>query len=227
MTDLLQQLKNKHNLDIKAFIFDLNGTLIDDVAFHTKVWFQLVKIMGKELTYEEMKEECYGRNEDLIERVFPGQYTFDERRKIGYAKEEIYRLGFAPYLKFLPGGDSFIPHFRSIGIKTSIGSAADPFNIDFAVDGLQARNLFDVIVGGHDVVLSKPHPETFLVCADKMGVLPQNCLVFEDVPKGVETAINAGMKSVVLTTTHHIEEFAHLRDHIVAFGPNYQNLTPV
>jgi beta-phosphoglucomutase-like phosphatase (HAD superfamily) len=55
MTNLIAQINEKYNLDIKAFIFDLNGTLIDDVTFHTQVWYHLVKIMGRELTWQEMK----------------------------------------------------------------------------------------------------------------------------------------------------------------------------
>ena len=58
-----------------------------------------------------------------------------------------------------------------------------------------------------DVVFSKPHPETFLKAAQLLNVEPTECLVFEDVPKGVEAAQNAGMNAVVLTTTHQTEEF--------------------
>nr|GFD38095.1 hypothetical protein [Tanacetum cinerariifolium] len=68
---------------------------------------------------------------------------------------------------------------------------AIPFNIDFVVDGLDLRPYFSTIVSADDVTLSKPHPETFLKAAQLLGVAPADCLVFEDVPKGVEAAARA------------------------------------
>jgi beta-phosphoglucomutase-like phosphatase (HAD superfamily) len=89
----------------------------------------------------------------------------------------------------------------------AIGSAAIPFNIDFVLDNLNIRHYFKAIVSANDVVFSKPHPETFLKAAQLLNVDPTECFVFEDVPKGIEAAQNAGMDAVVLTTTHRPEEF--------------------
>jgi beta-phosphoglucomutase len=75
------------------------------------------------------------------------------------------------------------------------------------LDTLNIRHYFTAIVSADDVTLSKPHPETFLKAAAQLQVAPADCLVFEDVPKGAEAAQNAGMKAVVLTTTHQIAEF--------------------
>ena len=96
------------------------------------------------------------------------------------------------------------------GIPMAIGSAAIPFNIDFVLDNLHIRHFFKAIVSADDVTLSKPHPETYLKVAEQLGIEPTACLVFEDVPKGAEAALNAGMKTVILTTTHHPDEFAQL-----------------
>ena len=89
----------------------------------------------------------------------------------------------------------------------AIGSAAIPFNIDFVLDGLQLRKYFPVVVSAQDVATSKPDPETFLKAAFQLGVPSSGCVVFEDAPKGVEAAANAGMHCVVITTMHPPEEF--------------------
>jgi beta-phosphoglucomutase-like phosphatase (HAD superfamily) len=94
----------------------------------------------------------------------------------------------------------------------AIGSAAIPFNIDFVLDNLHIRHYFKAIVSADDVERSKPHPETFLKAAKLLGAEPADCIVFEDVPKGAEAASNAGMKAVILTTTHEPEEFKHLQN---------------
>ena len=78
------------------------------------------------------------------------------------------------------------------------------------LDNLNIRRYFRAIVSADDVTHSKPHPETFLKSAALLQVAPADCLVFEDVPKGVEAAQNAGMNAVVMTTTHQPDEFESL-----------------
>ncbi len=108
----------------------------------------------------------------------------------------------------------------------AIGSAAILFNIDFVLDGLSIRHYFDALVSADDVAMSKPDPETFLKCAKKLGVSVEDCLVFEDAPKGVEAAANAGMKAVVLTTMHTKEEFMQY-ENIVCFAKDFLDCNPI
>ena len=104
----------------------------------------------------------------------------------------------------------------------AIGSAAIPFNIDFVLDNLHLRKYFSAIVSANDVEYSKPDPETYLKAAALLHTAPQHCLVFEDAPKGVEAAFNAGMQSVVLTTTHEKDEFLQYPN-VVHFTEKYSN----
>ena len=108
------------------------------------------------------------------------------------------------------------------GIKMAIGSAAILFNVDFVLDGLNIRNYFGALVSADDVVKSKPDAETFLKGAAALNVDPQNCIVFEDAPKGVEAALNANMKCVVITTMHTKEEFAAYAN-IIGFIEDYND----
>ena len=90
----------------------------------------------------------------------------------------------------------------------AIGSAAPPFNVDFVLDNLKIRDYFQAVISSVDVVESKPHPEVFLKAAKSLGVKPSSCIVFEDAPKGVEAAANAGIECIVVTTMHDASEFA-------------------
>ena len=107
----------------------------------------------------------------------------------------------------------------------AVGSAAIPFNIDFVLDNLNIRHYFKAIVSADDVVTSKPDPQTFLDCASLLNVAPANCLVFEDAPKGVEAALNAGMACVVLTTMHTKDEFKNYNN-VIAFIEDYSAVSP-
>ena len=137
----------------------------------------------------------------------PGMLTDEEMDRLSIEKERRYQQEFLPHLQLLPGLIEFLEKSYQSGIPMAIGSAAIPFNIDFVLDNLKIRHYFKAIVSADDVVFSKPHPETFLKAAQLLNVESTECLVFEDVPKGVEAAQNAGMNAVVLTTTHQTEEF--------------------
>jgi HAD superfamily hydrolase (TIGR01509 family) len=206
----------------KAFLFDLNGTVIDDMSFHIQSWYEILNSLGAIISYEETKLQCYGKNEELLERVFPGRFTAEEITAMIIDKETRYQGNFRPFLKLIEGLDEFLEQAYESKIKMAIGSAAIPFNIDYILDGLHLHKYFPVVVSAYDVVESKPHPETFLQCAEKLNVAPEDCIVFEDSPKGVEAAARAGMKAVVITTMHTKEEF--INDNIICFIENYQGL---
>lgn len=206
----------------KAFIFDLNGTMIDDMQYHIKAWHSILNGLGANISMERMKDECYGKNHELLERIFPGRYSLEEKDEMSYAKENRYQEEFRPNLKLIEGLHEFLRHSSANGIKIAIGSAAIMSNIDFVLDGTGIRNYVDVIVSADDVEYSKPHPETFLNCAKKISVNPADCLVFEDTPKGVESANNAGMDCIVITTLHTKEEFS-VYPNVVEFIRNYHD----
>jgi len=206
----------------KAFLFDLNGTMVDDMDYHITAWHRIVNELGANLTLEQVKAECYGKNGEVLERIFPNRFSDEEKNRMSIEKEKQYQHEFRPHLKLLNGLDLFLRAAKTRNIKMAIGSAAIMFNVDFVLDGLHIRHYIDVIVSADDVIYSKPHPETFLKCSDSLGIAYENCIVFEDAPKGVEAAANAGMKCVALTTMHTKEEFAAY-DNIIAFGKDYND----
>ena len=206
----------------KAFLFDLNGTVIDDMQFHIQSWHQILNNLGATISLEETKLQCYGKNEELLERVFSGRFTAEEIESMIIEKETRYQENFRPHLKLIDGLGEFLDKAYDAEIKMAIGSAAIPFNIDYIIDGLQLHKYFSAVVSAYDVFESKPHPDTFLQCAAKLHILPADCIVFEDSPKGVEAAARAGMKAVVITTMHTKEEFDN--DNIICFIENYHGL---
>lgn len=209
----------------KAFLFDLNGTVIDDMKFHTEAWHRNLTELGASMSIEEVKLEMYGKNQEMLVRVFgEGRFTAEEMDRVSRKKEELYQETYRPHLKLINGLDDFLETAYQKGISMAIGSAAITFNIDFVLDGLDLRKYFPVVVSADDVKESKPHPETFLMAAAGLGAEPQNCIVFEDNPKGVEAALQAGMKSVVITTMHTPDEFEGLPN-IFKFIDDYTDST--
>ena len=193
----------------KAFIFDLNGTMVDDMKYHNIAWHTILNDdLKANLTRQQVARQMYGKNEELLERVFgKDHFTQQQMDDIAIKKERSYQAAFKPHLQLIAGLPAFLEKAEKNNIPMAIGSAAIPFNIDFVLDNLHLRHYFKAIVSAAEVVISKPHPETFLLAAKQLGVPPTDCIVFEDAPKGVEAALNAGMPCVVLTTMHEKEEF--------------------
>lgn len=213
------------NLHAKAFLFDLNGTIIDDMQYHTDAWFDILNNdLKASLSRDEVKSHMYGKNEELLVRIFgETRFTQEEKDFLSLDKEKRYQQAYLPKLALIDGLETFLRKAKAAAIPMAIGSAAIPFNIDFVLDNLNMREYFPVVVSAVDVATSKPHPETFLQCARLLNIQPEDCIVFEDVPKGVESARSAGMKCFVLTTTHQPEEFLQF-DNVIGFGKDYTDL---
>jgi beta-phosphoglucomutase len=209
---------------MKAFIFDLNGTMVNDMPYHAKAWTRIVnQELGGNFTDAEIKNNMYGKNAEVLIRLFgKDRFSDAEMDKLSEDKEEQYRREYIGELTLLPGLAGFLERAYQAGIPMAIGSAAIPSNIDFVLDNLNIRHYFKAIVSAHDVTHSKPDPESFTKPAALLGVKPEDCIVFEDVPKGAEAAHNAGMKAVILTTTHPVADFAD-RDNILHFAADFND----
>ena len=207
---------------MKAFIFDLNGTMIDDMSYHTIAWKDILNNdLGGNFSYEQVKQNMYGKNSEVLTRMFgENHFTDEQMTALSFEKERRYQSAFLPKLRLLPGLSEFLETAYRHHIQMAIASAAIPFNIDFVLDNLNIRKYFSAIVSADDVKISKPHPETFLKAAELLQVPPAECVVFEDAPKGAEAAENAQMQCVVLTTTHQTEEFSYLSN-ILNFSSDY------
>jgi beta-phosphoglucomutase len=191
-----------------AFIFDLNGTMIDDMHYHEMAWHDVfVNQLKAPLTVEQVKQQLYGKSEEIFARVFgAGRFSKAEIDTITDQKERRYREEFLPHLKLIQGLEEFLARTSSKGIALAIGTAAPTLNVDFAVDNLNLGKYFPVIIGPNDVTECKPHPEVFLKAASQLGISPEHCVVFEDSPKGIEAAARTGMKAIGVTSYHKPDE---------------------
>lgn len=189
-----------------AFIFDMNGTMIDDMHYHEQAWYDvLVNQLKAPLTVEQVRHQIYGTAAEMFERVFGADaFSANEIETITLNKESKYREEFLPHLKLIAGLNDFLIMAKHIPL--AIGTAAPLLNINFVLDNLKLRDFFPIVIGPDDVKKSKPDPEVFLKAASQLGVAPKHCIVFEDAPKGIEAAARAGMKAIAVTSYHTAAE---------------------
>jgi beta-phosphoglucomutase len=184
---------------IHACIFDLDGVIVDTAHYHFLAWRRLARELGFDLS-QEHNEQLKGvsRMKSLELLLSVGGVSMSEREKEVMANRK--NTWFVDYLErmapeeIFPGVKQLIHDLRSKGRK--IGLASSSKNAQTVIQLLRIENEFDAVVDGNMIHHSKPDPEIFLLAAEKLGVEPKHCLVFEDAEAGVEAALAAGMKCV-------------------------------
>jgi beta-phosphoglucomutase family hydrolase len=208
----------------RAFIFDMDGTIVDNMAFHTRSWLAFFQQRGQELDADVFFHSTAGRQGHEIIRTYLGEHLSDaDTQALGLEKEVLYRELYRPHLATVAGFDVFVASAQQEGIALAVGTAAPAPNIEFTLDGLDLRRHFATVVGAADVKQGKPHPDVFLEAADRLKVRPEHCIVFEDAPLGVEAARRAGMRAVVLTTTLPASQFDQFNN-VICIADNFNDM---
>lgn len=184
---------------IKACLFDLDGVLVDSAKYHYLAWKALADKLGFEFTEkdnERLKGVSRMASLDILLEIGGITMSADEKEKAAYEKNELYKSYISKMTpdEILPGVEDFLKEIKSLGIKTSLGSASKNSGIIMEKTGLS--KYFDAIADGTMVSKAKPDPEVFLKGAELLGMKPEDCVVFEDAEAGVQAAHNAGMRAV-------------------------------
>ncbi|MBK8504356.1 MAG: HAD family phosphatase [Saprospiraceae bacterium] len=208
---------------MEGFIFDMDGTMVDNMMVHHRAWQKKLATLGIEMSMAEVKEHIHGVNEEILERLFGERFTLAERKQVAYEKEAEYRVIFKDQLSLIPGLHQFLSEAFQKGIPMAIGTAAPPENVDFVLDRLNLRHYFGGVIHARNVSRGKPDPETFVLAAQSIGIPTERCLVFEDSLAGAHTAKNAGCPAIIVTSTHQQQEFEHF-DHILKFINDFSEI---
>ncbi len=180
----------------KAFIFDLDGVIVDTAKFHYLAWKELANELGFEFT-EAQNEQLKGvsRVASLEILLNIGDIQLSNARKEALLKEKneqylsyIEKMG---QDEILPGIKTLLLYLKENKIPFALGSASK--NARLILKILDIYDLFNAIVDGNDVSSAKPDPEVFLIAAKKLNKYPHDCIVIEDAQAGIQAANNANM----------------------------------
>lgn len=207
----------------QAILFDMDGTLIDNMMIHHEAWRVQLAEHGMHMTIEEVKAEIHGVNLEILARLFGDAFTKEQAEQFAFNKEAAYRRIYADTIKLIEGANEFLDKAHSSSVPMAVATAAPAENIDFVLTHLPISHYFSAVKHAGDVSRGKPDPEVFQLAASGLGVDVQECLIFEDSVTGALAAKNAGADSVIITTTHDISEFAEI-DNIVIFADDYSKL---
>ncbi|MDP9604935.1 HAD family hydrolase [Variovorax sp. W6] len=216
----LQSLKGGK---VEAFIFDMDGTMIDSMPWHARSWVEFVARHGLELDVSDILARTTGRTgTECMRELFERELSDAECQAMVHEKEEIYRAMFSDNFTEVAGFTAFAKAAVARGLKVAVGTAGDRHNIEFAMSRLKMDPLPLAIVGGDEGFTGKPTPAIFLEAARRIGVAPERCIVFEDAPFGIEAARRGGMRAVAVCSTHTAAELAG--PHVIAAVRDYDEL---
>ena len=205
LSDTLEKLLQ--TMDARAVIFDLDGTLIDNNAFHLKTWRVYLDKLGIDISEEAYRKNINGRtNKDALEYIYNRKMSPEEAMVYALEKEALYREIYQSDIKPVNGLLELLEAFHKKNIPMAIATSGIQVNIDFMFDHIPIKQYFKQVVNSSHISKGKPDPEIYLKTASLLNIPPENCLVFEDAVVGVNAAHAAGMKVIAITTTQSKEE---------------------
>jgi len=188
---------------IWGVLFDWDGVLIDSSRRHEWSWEQLAGENGYDLPADHFERSFGMTNEVIIPELLGWTDDPEEIRRLSLRKEVLFREAVAEKgVDALPGADRFLRELASERVPRAIASSTHRENIEGILDQLGWRELCPEIVSAEDVARGKPDPEVFLRAAERLGLSPAQCVVFEDAHVGVQAARAGGFPVVALATTH-------------------------
>lgn len=192
-----------------GFIFDLDGVIVDTAKYHYLAWKNLANELGFEFTQEQnelfkgvSRKRCLEILLD-IGQVEATQEQFDR----WMVEKNVDYLAYIEEMdasEILPDVPRVLNFLKERNIPIALGSASK--NARPILEKVALLHYFDILVDGNNVTKAKPDPEVFLIGAEKLGVRPENCIVFEDAVAGIAAANNANMVSIGIGSADVLSE---------------------
>jgi beta-phosphoglucomutase family hydrolase len=193
---------------LQALIFDMDGVLCDTMPYHLKAWLHysatIPELAGA--SREQLEKMGGKRNQELLPELLGHPVPTADIQRWSSEKEAVYRALIRDDIHWLPGLIPFLQQAQTAGLRLGLGTSACRENVDLLLSQDQLRDFFTAQVIETDVERGKPDPQCYLLVAERLGVAPEQCLVFEDAIAGVQAARNAAMRCWGVLTTHTANE---------------------
>lgn len=178
----------------KALIFDCDGTLADTLPVHFKTWTAALQVVGADISQDWYYKYCGTSAEEMLQilKSFYG-YQFDSESVIAN-RQKHYQSLINTVKEVRAVAEIVRSHHGKIPL--AVASGGERIVLEATLNNISLRNFFDVVVSIDDVEKGKPEPDIFLLASQRLGVAPQDCIVYEDSDGGLEAARRAGMRSI-------------------------------
>ena len=198
----------------KGIIFDFNGTLLFDTEQHEQAWRDYVKeLCVREITDDEFRYCIHGRtNADILKYFLHNGLTDREIERHSEAKEEVYRrlcMKMSDRLHLADGAYELLDMLKAAGVRMAVATSSGRSNTQFYIKRFDLWRGFNqnTFVYNDGSIPGKPEPDIYITAAEAIGLEPSECVVFEDMPSGIESAVAAGAGRIIAVSSSLSQEF--------------------
>ena len=210
---------------LQAVLFDLDGTLANTDPIHFLIWQRLLKEYGLEIDDPFYRQHISGRlNVDILQDLLP-QFSIEKGAQFSLAKEARFREMAQGRLQPLPGLLPLIDWMKQQGMASAVVTNAPRPNAEFMLQTLKLDQTFDVVIISGDLPMGKPDPLPYQEALRRLGLRPEQGVVFEDSPSGLCAAVAAGITTVGIASSHPPEKLYELGAKLVVDDFTDERLT--
>jgi beta-phosphoglucomutase len=193
---------------MRGAIFDLDGTIVDNMPVHADAFAIFVERHGlRPLTLDDRKRLDGRRNRDIFPDLLGRPLSDGEQAAFAEEKEALYRQLSVGRLVPAAGLVRLLDCLAARAIPVAVATSAPPGNVSHTLNELGLASRLTCIIRSDEVARGKPFPDVFLAAASRLGVAPADCVAFEDAPIGIIAARNAGMKTVAVASSFAADVF--------------------
>ena len=192
--------------DIKAVIFDLDGSLVDSMWIWKDIDIEYLGRFGIEIP-DGLQKDIEGKSFSETAVYFKERFQIPD--SLEQMKEDWNQMAWDKYVHEVmlkPGAGDFLNYCIGHGIKLGIATSNSRALVEAVADARGFGKKFDCIMTACEVEKGKPSPDIYLAVADRLGVDPVQCLVFEDITAGIMAGKNAGMRVCAVEDTYSLHQ---------------------
>ena len=202
---------------LQAFIFDMDGVIIDSEPIHSRVKMETFRHFG--IDFDESRLSSYmGGTSGLIFKD-----VVAESGRTDITPEMLTAYKHKHYLEVLQSGGidpvegtrELIRALHEAGVTLGLATSSHPPVMNAILDNFEIRKYFTSVISGGELPESKPNPAIYLISAERLGAKPENCCVLEDTTNGILAAKRAGMYCIAFHNPHSGEQDLSLADRVV------------
>jgi len=191
--------------ELRAFIFDMDGVLIDSHSAHRKAWREFLRGEGVEVSDDELAFILEGRTRSEILRRFLGDLPTSELQKCGRRKDDFFRC-LEHQIKPVSGVLQFLEQLIQRGLSLAVATSASEIRTFATIERLGLGGCFDAVVTASDVEEGKPDPAVYRLACQRLEISPHFAMAFDDARAGVQAAKSAGMRCLGLASNGLMEQ---------------------
>ena len=208
----------------EAVIFDMDGVLIDSEPIHIGIEKQLFNKLGIEVS-ESVHRSYMGASNEFMYSDLRSRFKLSESVTELMERDELFRSDYFRRLDTIPANDgliSLLGQIKTAGLKLAVATSSSPEIANLLLNKCGIASFFDAIVTTTEAGKSKPSPDVYLLAAQRIGISPEDCIVFEDSPNGLSAAKSAGMFCVVIQSDAEIIKELSGADYLIQ---SFTNMT--